>query len=319
MNLNRKVALVTGASRGIGRSIVLELSKTGAMVAVNYNKNEEGALETLKLIKEENGKKYPTRGAVLLSSNNNIFEYARIKCARFKGNDIGEFIDQKEFDGPLHIQVENAMKFAMIHIEKTGKIDGLKRKDEYLIPLVAVREALINAAVHRDYSISGSDIKFAVFDDRIEITSPGNLPKSLSVNEIIVGRSEIRNKVIARFFKEIGFIEQWGTGLKKIINSCIVSGLKKPEFIETGLFFKVILFKSSDKEAIGSDKVSIGSDKVSIIIEYLKIHKIITNVTARKITGLSPSGVRKIFSNMIKNKLIKAVGEKKNRYYILSD
>jgi ATP-dependent DNA helicase RecG len=275
-------------------------------------------LITLKLVKEENGKKYPTRAAVLLSGNNSIFEYARIRCARFKGNDIGEFIDQKEFDGSLHIQVENAMKFAMIHIEKTGKIDGLKRTDEYLVPLVAVREALINAVVHRDYSISGSDIKFAVFDTRIEITSPGNLPKSLSVDEVIMGRSEIRNKVIARFFKEIGFIEQWGTGLKKIINSCILLGLKKPEFIETGLFFKVIIFKSSDKVAISSDK-AISGDKVSIIVEYLKIHKTITNVTAREITGLSSSGVRKIFSNMLKNGLIKAFGEKKNRYYVLSD
>ena len=98
--------------------------------------------------------------------------------------------------------------------------------------------------MHRDYSISGSDIKFAIFNNRIEITSPGNLPKSLDINEILDGRSEIRNRVIARFFKEIGFIEQWGTGIRKIVKYCKERTGKEPEFKETGLFFKVTIYKS---------------------------------------------------------------------------
>nr|WP_278245932.1 ATP-binding protein [Clostridium sp. DL-VIII] len=217
-------------------------------------KLKEENLINLKLIKEEHGIKYATKALILLTDNN-IFDYARIKCARFKGNDIEEFIDQKELTGPLYEQVEDAIKFARFHINKSGKIGELQRVDEYEIPIVAIRELISNAVVHRDYSISGADIKFAIFDDRIEITSPGFLAKTLDIEDIKIGRSEIRNKIIARFFKEIGFIEEWGTGIKRVIKSCVEAGLEEPEFIETGMFFKVIIKrKSSDKVAISSDK-----------------------------------------------------------------
>lgn len=284
--------------------------------------NEEN-LVNLKLIKEENGIKYYTKALVLLT-HNKVFDYARIKCARFKGNDIGEFIDQKEFSGPLYEQVENTMSFAKTHINKSGKITELQRIDEYEIPLVAVREAISNAVVHRDYSISGADIKFAIFDDRIEITSPGLLPKTLDIEDIKMGRSEIRNKMIARFFKEINFIEEWGTGIRRIIKSCTDAGLEEPEFIETGMFFKVVIKKkSSDKVAISSDKVAISGDKIELnnkeseIVDYIKDNGRITNKEARELTKLSSSGVRKIFDVLVQKELIIAVGDKKSRYYIL--
>lgn len=306
----------------------------------NYTGRElnEQALFNMKLVKEENGKKYPTRALALLASRSNIFEFARIKCARFKGLDTEEFIDQKEFSGPLYDQIENAMSFAKTHIKKHGKIAGLQRIDEYDIPIVAIREAIANAIVHRDYSISGSDIKFAIFDDRMEITSPGFLPKTLDIDDIKMGRSEIRNKVIARFFKEIGFIEEWGTGIKRIISSCNAMNLREPQFIETGMFFKVIIYNTgNDKVAVSSDKVAIGSDKVAIdndnitkydietnknekaILQYLQKEKNINSSKAREITGLSPAGVRKIFESLRKKNIIIPVGENKCRYYLLNN
>ena len=290
-----------------------------------------------KLIKEEHGMKYATNALILLT-HNNLFEYARIKCARFKGNDIGEFIDQKELVGPLYEQVENAILFAKTHINKNGKITELQRTDEYEIPIVAIREIISNAVVHRDYSILGADIKFAIFDDRIEITSPGLLTKTLDIEDIKIGRSEIKNRVIARFFKEIRFIEEWGTGIRRIIKSCIDVGLEEPVFMETGMFFKVIIKKkSSDKVAISGDKVAISGDKVATssdktiindfeiqlsqaegkIINYLKKYESITNKEARGATGLSASGVRKVFDGLIQKKLIIALGDKKSRKYKL--
>ncbi len=207
------------------------------------NKND---LLTLKFLKENNGKIAATFGGLMLAGKDEVFEQARIKCARFKGNDVKIFIDQKEFAGPLYRQVENAMIFAHTHIALRGVVKGVQRIDRYEVPLEAVREAIVNAVVHRDYSISGADIKFAIFDDRIEITSPGQLPRSLELNEIASGRSEIRNKVIARFFREIKFIEQWGTGIIKMIGYCRDSGLKDPEIKENGMFLKVILYKSKN-------------------------------------------------------------------------
>jgi ATP-dependent DNA helicase RecG len=291
---------------------------------------DDKGLINLKLVKEENGINYPTNAAILLSDSE-YFEFARVKCARFKGTDVGEFIDQKEYCGPLYEQVENVMKFAKMYIPKKGQFSDLQRQDQYEVPLVAIREAVANAIVHRDYSISGADIKFAIFDDRIEITSPGVLPKTLDIQDIKSGRSEIRNKVIARFFKELRFIEEWGTGIRRIITLCKSAGLREPDFIETGMHFKVVLYKHGSElvaESSGLVAESSGLDKYSYsklthnekaIINYLQSSKSITNKEGMQATGLSPAGVRKIISALQKKGLIDAIGEGRSRYYVLKD
>lgn len=287
----------------------------------NLNESE---MINLKILKNENGRMLPSKAAMLLTGSR-YFEFARIKCARFKGNDVGEFIDQKEIAGSIYAQVENALNFAKMYIAKKGVITELQRIDEYEVPMVAIREAITNAVVHRDYSISGSDIKLAIFDDRIEITSPGQLPKTLDIEEIKQGRSEIRNKVIARFFKELRFIEEWGTGIKRIIKTCEEAGLKEPDFIETGMHFKVIIYKqSSDKVAISSDNVAIKNNEnvltesERLIVRYLETNESINNRIAREITSLSPAGARKLFESLSNKKIIKAFGENKSRYYVLN-
>ncbi|GAB6189968.1 hypothetical protein JCM30566_17100 [Marinitoga arctica] len=203
---------------------------------------DENKLFNLKIIKKYNNKIYLTIGGALILGLREQFEYSGIKCARFKGNNINEFIDSKEFTGPLYKIVEDAINFAKIYIERNVIIKGLAREEKYIVPIEVLREVIVNAVVHRDYSIN-SDIKFAIFDNRIEVTSPGGLPGNLNVETIKDGRSEIRNKVIARFFKEIGYIEQWGTGIRRIIELCSKNGLKKPEFIDDGRYFKVVIYK----------------------------------------------------------------------------
>ncbi len=157
------------------------------------------------------------------------------------------------------------------------------------------------------------------------------MPKTLDIEDIKIGRSEIKNKVIARFFKEIKFIEEWGTGIKRIIKSCTDAGLEEPIFMETGLFFKVIIKKnSSDKVTISGDKIKESNERFIIdsgitqlsdaenkIILYLKKHESITNKKAREVTGLSASGVRKVFEGLVQKKLIIAFGDKKSRCYKL--
>lgn len=291
-------------------------------------------LKNLKLVKTENGHDYVTKGLILLSSNTEVLEYARIKCARFKGIDVAEFIDQKEFEGALYEQVENTMNFVKMYIEKSGTIDDLQRKDKYSIPIVAIREALVNAVVHRDYSILGADIKVAIFDDRIEITSPGALPKSLDINDIKDGRSEVRNKVIARFFKEIGYIEQWGTGIKRILLECKKQGLPEPLFKESGDFFKVTIYKRNDhsmKVTDSAGKVTDSAEKVTdissdysylnetekSILQYIKENGKIANKEAREITGLKETAVKNLLRKMVENKLINSKGQGRNRHYTI--
>ncbi|MCK4524141.1 winged helix-turn-helix transcriptional regulator, partial [candidate division WOR-3 bacterium] len=246
-------------------------------------------------------------------------EFARIKCARFKGNLMNEFIDQKEFSGPLYEQVNNAMNFAKMYIAKRGKVKGLQRVDTYAVPLDAIREAIINAVVHRDYNITGSDIKFAIFNNRIELTSPGILPKALEIEDIIEGRSEIRNRVIARFFKEIKFIEQWGTGIKKIINLCDKAKLKPPQFIESGMFIKVIIY--FQKVKIGKQKTTskatskTTSKTTSKIIKLIKANPQITAFELAKKINITEEGVRYYLKKMKKQNLVARIGSSKSGYW----
>ncbi len=108
------------------------------------------------------------------------------------------------------------IEFVKNNIALTSEIGEVYREDRWEYPLAAVREAVCNAIIHRDYSILGSDIKVAIFDDMLEITSPGPLPENMPIEKIGSGRSEIRNRVLAPMFKDLRLIEAWGTGIRKM-------------------------------------------------------------------------------------------------------
>jgi len=170
----------------------------------------------------EAGRTYHVNAAVLLSDSpelKRLFPYAKIECARFKGTDMSTFIDQATISGPIHCSVEPCIAFIKKNIALGSRIGEVYRQDSWEYPLSAIREAIINAIIHRDYSITGSDIKVAIFDDMLEITSPGPLPDTLSPEELGSGRSEIRNRTLAPIFKDLKLIEGWGTGIKKMRTS----------------------------------------------------------------------------------------------------
>ena len=178
-------------------------------------------LFNLGLFQKEQGRQCPTNAALLLSDSparRQFFPYAKIECARFKGTDRRVFLDQATIEGPIQESIEPGMAFIKKNIALGATIGEIYRKDRWEYPLEAIREALINAVIHRDYAILGSDIKVAIYDDMLEITSPGPLPDALSLEELGTGRSEIRNRVLAPIFKELKLIEAWGSGIRKMHN-----------------------------------------------------------------------------------------------------
>lgn len=288
-------------------------------------------LYNLKLVKNVRGKDYLTIGGALLIGRNDLFEYAKISCARFSGISRAskELIDQKEFTGPLYRQVEECEKFLIAHLEKIGKIEGFRRYDEYVIPLEVLREATLNAVVHRDYSMRGSDIKVFIFDDRLEIVSPGGLPGNLTVELIMKGRSEIRNRVIARFFKEIGYIEQWGTGIVRILDLCRERDLKTPKFEDDGSFFTVVIYKTVERSAGGVPETAGGvpegaggvpeehldEDKKKIL-DYLKEKGKIRRRDIEEILNVKERRARDVLKGMVDSGLLERHGKGANTYYV---
>ena len=218
---------------------------------------KEDHLYMFNLLSKRDEKIYPTVAGMLLFPQKEYIEYdfAQIKCAHFKGNTKEIFIDKAEFRGSIIDQIESTIKFIKSNIKLSAVIGDVYREEKYEYPLPALREAIVNAVTHRNYLLKGQDIKVAVFDNRIEISSPGDLPAGYSVDDIgKMDFSKLRNITIGRIFYELKIIEQWGRGFTNIIESC--KGYEKitPEFKEELLQFKIIFWnKKIDKKV--SEKV----------------------------------------------------------------
>jgi ATP-dependent DNA helicase RecG len=138
--------------------------------------------------------------------------------------------------------VDAVAKFIKRNTRLSAEIKGMRRKDIPEYPPSAVREALINALVHTDYSIKGSDIQIAIFDNRLEIQNPGMLPFGFTLENFKAGVSRVRNRVIARVFHELKLMEQWGSGYKRIIEACQAEGYPEPKWEELGTFIRVTFY-----------------------------------------------------------------------------
>lgn len=209
------------------------------------------ALKKLHLIRDFQNNLMPTNALILLSDDvakNSLFPYAKIECARFKGTSTEVFIDQKTISGSIVKQTEEAYDFVLRHINKGASVTGVYTKSHWEYPIKAIRETIRNAVIHRDYTLSGKDIKIAIYDDLIEITSPGKLLPSVDFNELDARQSDIRNKTIAPVFKKIGIIDQWGNGLKLISNELKNYPDIDFKWFEKGLQFQIqfILKKYSE-------------------------------------------------------------------------
>jgi ATP-dependent DNA helicase RecG len=179
----------------------------------------------------------------LIRLEEQIFPYAKIECARFKGTTSHEFIDQKTITVNIMLQPEAAYEFVLRHINMGAVVKGVYTESRWEYPVVAIREVIRNAVVHRDYSLAGKDIKVAVYDDMVEITSPGKLMPSIDFSQMEARQSDIRNRIIAPVFKKLGIIDQWGNGLKLISDE--LKDYPEIEFRwhETGLQFQVQFVK----------------------------------------------------------------------------
>ncbi len=197
----------------------------------------EKSLQTLKLLRLEQGKLVPTKGAVLLFGRERVFHFpdAWVQCGRFVGTNKAEIFDHIEIEEPLPQAVDSIMLFLRKHALRGADFSDVRRRDVWSIPLEILREVVINALVHSDYSQKGTPIRVAFFDDRIEVENPGILLPGMTIEDMKRGNSKIRNPVIARVFRELKLIEQWGSGVSRIFQEAQVLGLPPPEIEEVAL------------------------------------------------------------------------------------
>lgn len=282
---------------------------------------DQEKLINLKLLVQEPGTLWPTHGLMILLGQ---MPHANTKCARFKGTDMGVFLDRKEYSGDLFSQLEQTEAFIKNHIHLHGEIKGLQRTDTYEIPLGALREALINAFIHRDYTNPGRDIKVGVYDDIVNIVSPGGLPNTLTQEDLMEGRSEIRNRVIARVFKELGYVEQWGSGIARIKSACQAQGLAEPRIREKGDFVDVEFYRPRpDTTAKVPDSAGYNpilpdhmSPQAGGILAHVHRHGRISAAQAAALLNVKVRRARTVLAGLIDQGLLEKRGSARQTIYV---
>jgi ATP-dependent DNA helicase RecG len=187
-----------------------------------------------------------TNAALVLFGKNSAEWYpqTRVRAARFRGDDRTDFIDNKVFEGNLFSLVETLVTFVQSHISVGSSLapDEYQRRDRLAYPLHAIREAIVNALVHRDYSAFDGGMAVAVYDSWIEVWNSGSLPDEMTVEDLRTTHpSRPINPDIAQVCFLYGLMERWGIGTQRIIRACVESGLPEPEWKVDGNGVTLIL------------------------------------------------------------------------------
>ncbi len=266
-------------------------------------KISKGDLKTLHVVTRHQGKDMPTVGGVLLFGRNRrkFFPEATIKAAHFAGHDRTRIIDSEDIDYALPLAVEEILRFARKNLAKTTEIVGSRHSESWAFPLIALREAIANSLVHADYSLKGGPVRFAIFEDRIEIENPGLLVPGLTTTDMQRGVSKLRNRVIGRIFHELGLIEQWGSGIQRMNQECQRAGFPFPVLEELGQSFRVT-FSRARSNPTERDA------KESKIVEIVKATPGLTTAQIAKQINLTPRATRDRLSKLVEAGILSVVG-----------
>lgn len=238
-----------------------------------------------------------------------------LKIAIFEGKEKGIFKDRKEFKGSLLKQITEAFEYIDLLNKTQATFEGLIRKDERDYPVEAIREALLNAVVHREYSFGASTL-VNIYEDRIEFLSLGGIISGLSLEAVMLGVSQSRNEKLADVFYRLHLIEAYGTGIQKILLNYKNYNLKPVFKAETGAF-QVILpnihYQSEIEENIEKQPLVL-ADEYKKIINFLE-QGTKSRKEIQEHIELSQSKIITMLRELLSLGLIVKIGNGKNTKY----
>ena len=251
---------------------------------------------------------YYTNAALLLSDQCGHI----IRCAVYEGTGKNKFKTRKEFSGSILKQMDDAYSFLSLNNNLRATFDGLRRIDHADYPEEAMREALVNAVVHRDYDYSGSII-INIYDDRMEFISLGGLVKGLTLADIRGGVSQPRNAVIANVFYRLELIESYGTGIQKILESYAGCGIE-PKFAPAPASFVVTLPNRNTAETTASDP---GLSREENILRLMAKQGAVTRKDVEQLLGCSSFPANKALAALVEQGKIVKTGAARGTKYVL--
>ncbi len=245
-----------------------------------------------------------------------------ITVVRYAGAEMGDEFLRQDIRDTLPEQVRRAEAFLVSNMRVGARLVGFEREDKTEYPLEAVREAVVNAVAHRDYSITGDQIRVFMFADRIEVYSPGRLPGPVTVHNIVEERFS-RNETVVQVLADLGFIERLGYGIDRMIRLMQQEDLPEPIFEETANGFRVTLYGHGQRLITGD--VVDGRRWVHLhlnprqekALEYLTERGRITNSEYQELAhDVSTETIRRDLADLVERGLLLRIGRKRATYYI---
>lgn len=268
-------------------------------------------LTSYHLITEEHGKRHPTVAGLLLFGfkPQHYLSEAFIICSHFAGTSGREVIATIDCSGTLFDQFNTAFDFIVGRLGRSFVIERKKRKETLEIPPIAIREILLNAIVHRNYHLK-APIKVALYDNRLEIFSPGDFPGPLNPSNLHSGLTYIRNVAICKAFREAGYIEKMGSGFVTVFRSYEKQGLKEPQVIEGENYVKCILPREK------ATHISKQTDEVQQqILALLDVSEKITISDVISVLKIPRATAGRKLAELAKQGALKKKGTGRNAYY----
>jgi len=257
------------------------------------------------------------RAAIMLFGNDTqrFYSHACVKIGRFLTDTDIQTTDIVK--GNLFQQLENTLEILRSkYLQSNIKFEGIHRRDILEYPYEALREAIINALIHRDYR-SFSQIQIRVYVDKLVIMNAGSLPPEVPIESLKTDHlSRPRNKLLAETFYYAGFIEAWGRGTLKIVEKCLEQGLPEPDFNEENGVMTVIFYKDKWSEE-NLRKLGLNERQIKAV-KHIKENKII-NLSSYKtlIKNISEKTLYRDLQDLVDKNILKEIGEKKGRKYEL--
>jgi predicted HTH transcriptional regulator len=287
----------------------------------------EEILRSLGCLVEQEGTSVPTNAGVMLFAEEpqRFVGQAEVACVRFKGWDVVSYIDRRDLRGPLYQLVDDAEQFIYRHMKVGRRIEGFVGVEYREYPQEAVREAIVSAVVHRDYSRRGQRIRVFMFDDRIEVYSPGTLPPGVSLEKMrrLEPQSVLRNPIIVGVFRDLGsrYIERLGTGIRRMGLAMEGHGLPRPRFEEVGSEFRVTLMGPGERfmeEATARPAWVEGLNERQVeAVLYVGEHERISRGEYAKLLGLSSRTAARDLSDLVGRGILDLRGAGRGAYYVL--
>jgi ATP-dependent DNA helicase RecG len=259
--------------------------------------NSQAVLRKLNLLEGRRMR----NGALMLFSRDcsSYFPQAVIKVGYLEGE---KTVDEALIEGPLQVQIEEAMDFIKKHIKKGYVIKGLERIESWEYPLESIREALVNAVLHRDYFLtSPTSVKVGEFG--IIVENPGELPPPLEIEDLSREHPSIpRNPLISRAFYYMGYFEEWGSGTLRMIRLLREAGLPDPEFSQGKGFFKVWI------KSLKTLEISLNENERRLL-DFIRARKVVERKDCELFLKLSERSVRRTLSKLEGFGLVRKVGK----------